>query len=77
VLVVTQYVGNRFVVNRDFLQPAPEPSSAGFVSQHLIDSLSGVVNNGVRLGPGSREGAFYVHFKPQGFGGVLSVRYRR
>ncbi len=36
-----------------------------------------VVNNGVRLSNGRVKGAFYVHAKPQGFGGVVSIRYRR
>ena len=58
------------------LRPSPKPASTGFVSEDLLRTATNVVNNGIRLGQGTRNGTFYVHFKPQGFGGILSVRYR-
>ena len=76
-MLVSQYAGNRFSTSPTVLQEAPEPSSTTFVSQRLIDTLSGVVNDGLRLGQGARKGTFFVHVEPQGFGGVLSIRYRR
>jgi len=35
-----------------------------------------LINNGIRLGNGPGNGTFYVHAESQGFGGVLSIRYR-
>jgi len=49
----------------------------GFISADLLNTVTGLINNGLRLGNGPGNGTFYVHFESQGFGGVLSIRYRR
>lgn len=58
-------------------QLAPTPAKTGFVSDDLLKTATDLVKNGVRVHEGLAGGTLYVHFKPQGFGGVLSVRYRR
>lgn len=58
------------------LELAPAPADRGFVSADLLRKATDVVNNGIRCGSAG-GGNFYVHAKPQGFGGVLSIRYRR
>ena len=67
----------RILPGSSVLRPAPAPASTGFISEDLLNAATNVVNNGIRLGSGPGNGTFYVHFKPQGFGGVLSIRYRR
>lgn len=77
VLAVTQRIGNRIVVNRALLQEAPEPVRGGFISQDLIDTLSGLVKDGVHIGKSRGQGNLYVHVETHGFGGIVSLRYRR
>jgi len=76
VLAIRNTAGIRIAPSTSVLQPAPKPASRGFVSEDLLNTATEVVNNGIRLGDGPTNGTFYVHFKPQGFGGVLSIRYR-
>lgn len=76
VLAIRATTSIRLAPNSKALQPAPKPASTGFVSEDLLETATEVVNNGIRLGDGPSKGTFYVHFKPQGFGGVLSIRYR-
>lgn len=76
VLAIRATTGIRIAPGSSVLQPAPKPATTGFVSQDLLDTATNIVNNGIRLGDGPTNGTFYVHFKPQGFGGVLSIRYR-
>jgi len=76
VLAIRATTSTRIAQGSSILQPAPKPAKTGFVSEDLLETATNVVNNGIRLGQGPSKGAFYVHFKPQGFGGVLSIRYR-
>ena len=59
------------------LRPAPKPAATGFISADLLNAATDLINNGVRLGKGPGPGIFYVHAESRGFGGVLSIRYRR
>lgn len=61
----------------DVLELEPEAANRGFIADDLLEKATDVVNNGVRLRNAPAGGSLYVHFKPQGFGGVLSLRYRR
>jgi hypothetical protein len=76
-VAVVHQMGTRFVATHAAMPPVPAPASTAFISAELVDTLSNVINNGIRLGKGPGDGTFYVHFKSQGFGGVLSIRYRR
>ncbi len=76
VLAIQAASSIRLAPSATVLKPASKPAASGFVSEDLLRSATEVVNNGIRLGRGSANGSFYVHFKPQGFGGILSVRYR-
>ena len=77
VLAIRASVGVRAIASPSVLENAPEPAKGGFVSDDLLRKATEIVNNGIRLGHGSRNGTFYVHAEPQGFGGVVSIRYRR
>lgn len=76
VLAIRATTSIRIAPGSTILEPAPERASTGFVSEDLLNTAADIVNNGIRLGNGPTNGTFYVHFKPQGFGGVLSIRYR-
>jgi hypothetical protein len=76
-VAVVHQIGTRFVTTHAAMPPVSAPASAAFISSELVDKLSRVINNGIRLGQGPGDGTFYVHFKSHGFGGVLSIRYRR
>ena len=58
------------------LKDAPEPAKGGFINEDLLKTATGLVNNGVRIGE-MAGGKVYVHAQPKGFGGVVSIRYRR
>lgn len=58
------------------LLPAPKPVDTGFVSDDLLRTATELVNDGVKLGR-LAGGKVYLKVKPQGFGGVLAIRYRR
>jgi len=76
-VAVVHQIGTGFVTTHAAMPPVPGPASTAFLSAELVDTLSNVINNGIRLGPGPGDGTLYVHFKSQGFGGALTIRYRR
>lgn len=59
------------------LELTPEAADRGFISVDLLETATDLVHNGVRLPTAPAGGSLYVHVKPQGLGGVLSLRYRR
>jgi hypothetical protein len=77
VKVVQTAMNFRRLPKRDFLQSPPEPAPTGFISDDLLNTATDLVKNGVRVRDDLADGTVYMHFEPQGFGGVLSVRYRR
>ena len=77
VLAIRASIGVRVAAVPTVLENAPEPAKGGFISDDLLRRATEIINNGIRLGHGSRNGTFYVHAEPQGFGGVVTIRYRR
>jgi hypothetical protein len=55
----------------------PGSTRTSFISADLLEAATDLVKNGVQVGDGLAGGTVYVHVRPRGFGGVLSVRYRR
>lgn len=77
VMAVQASVGLRHLPSDLALRPAPAPAARGFISKDLLETATELVNHGIRIGKDLAGGTVYVHCKPQGFGGVLSIRYRR
>ena len=77
VLAIRATASIRVTPNPTVLRPAPKPASMGFISADLLNAATDLINNGIRLGSGPGNGTFYVHAESRGFGGVLSIRYRR
>jgi hypothetical protein len=59
-----------------FRDRAPE-AKTGFVSEDLIERVSGLINDGVRIAGGTDKGTLFVNFESHGFGGIVSLRFRR
>jgi hypothetical protein len=77
VLAIRASLGLRLAPTPTTLKDAPEPAKTGFISEDLLRKATDIVNNGIGLGKGRGHGRLYVHVKPQGFGGVVTLRYRR
>jgi len=67
----------RLPTSTDTLRPEPEPAKRGFIKEDLLETATELVNEGLRFDRTPGDGSLYLHFKPQGLGGVLSLRYRR
>ena len=76
VLAIRASVGVTQLPSFAVLRDAPKPAKGGFVSEDLLEKATELVNNGVRIGE-LAGGKVYVHAQPKGFGGVVSIRYRR
>ncbi|MBW2189260.1 MAG: hypothetical protein JRG93_06670 [Deltaproteobacteria bacterium] len=77
VMAIRAATSIRVTPNPTVLRPAPKPATMGFISADLLNTATDLINNGIRLGNGPGNGTFYVHAESRGFGGVLSIRYRR
>ena len=67
----------RLPTSTDELRPEPTPADRGFIKADLLETATELVNLGLRFERAPADGSLYLHFKPQGLGGVLSLRYRR
>ena len=67
----------RLPTSTDDLPTTPEAADRGFIKDELLETATDLVNEGIRFRRAPAGGALYLHFKPRGFGGVLSLRYRR
>ena len=67
----------RLPTSTDTLRPEPEAAKRGFIKEDLLETATELVNEGLRFERSPGDGTLFLHFKPQGLGGVLSFRYRR
>ena len=56
-------------------KPLTQPKPTG--TNELVDRLSGVINDGVRLAGNARIGTLFLYAEKRDLGGVVFLRFRR
>lgn len=74
---LNSHVGTRILNDTLWGESVVQPKPTALVSSDLVDRVTDLLDDGVRLSKETRQGVLYVHFEKQGLGGVVFLRYRR